>query len=171
MRLEFIADIHGKINKLLEWIRKNEKGSQYLCVLGDAGLNFYLDEKDKVLKETLQHELDQINKKSHKKKKILFVRGNHECRPGNIKSYQKIETDIGKVYVEELFPDLIFLIDGEFYNIDDHSYFVFGGGFSADGFNRLLNGYKWFKDEQISEREFEEIQAYTEKNLHKKQLF
>ena len=59
----------------------------------------------------------------------------------------------GKVFVEEMYPNLMFAKNGELYNIDNKNVLVIGGAYSVDKEYRLLYGHNWFKDEQLSEEE------------------
>lgn len=114
-----------------------------LIVLGDVGINYYLNEEDKNYKEYLK----KLNLK------LFYVRGNHEERPENISTYKEVEMFGGKVFIEEEYPNLIFAKDVETYNIDGKKILVIGGAYSVDKQYRLLHGYKWFKDEQLTKEE------------------
>lgn len=114
-----------------------------LIVLGDVGINYCLNEEDKNCKEYLKK----------LKLKLFCVRGNHEERPENISIYKEVEMFGGKVFIEEEYPNLIFAKDGETYNIDGKKILVIGGAYSVDKQYRLLHGYKWFKDEQLTNKE------------------
>ena len=118
-----------------------------LIVLGDVGINYYLNEEDKNCKEYLKK----------LKLKLFCVRGNHEERPENIANYKEVEMFGGKVFIEEEYPNLIFAKDGETYNIDGKKILVIGGAYSVDKQYRLLHGYKWFKDEQLTKEEMDTI--------------
>ena len=118
-----------------------------LIVLGDVGINYYLNEEDKNYKEYLKK----------LKLKLFCVRGNHEERPENISTYKEVEMFGGKVLIEEEYPNLIFAKDGENYNIDGKKILVIGGAYSVDKQYRLLHGYKWFKDEQLTKEEMNTI--------------
>lgn len=118
-----------------------------LIVLGDVGINYYLNEEDKNYKEYLKK----------LKLKLFCVRGNHEERPENISTYKEVEMFGGKVFIEEEYPNLIFAKDGEIYNIDGKKILVIGGAYSVDKQYRLLHGYEWFKDEQLTEIEMDNI--------------
>ena len=158
-----IADIHGDTKPVIKWINHiiKEKpngngGSIKLVVLGDAGLNYSCDEGDYKRKEELQNAINQASL-SGLNIDILFVRGNHDCRPENISSYDQNEKYGGYIYVEKDFPNLLFLKDGGTYLIDGNKYLVVGGGFSEDFFERILNGYSIWKDQELSNDEFDSI--------------
>ena len=63
----------------------------------------------------------------------------------------------GKVFIEDNYPHLIFAKDGEIYNIDGKKVLVIGGAYSIDKEYRLLYGYQWFKDEQLTKKEMDAI--------------
>lgn len=77
-----------------------------LIILGDAGINFFLDESDYALKRELS-ELPVT---------LLCVHGNHEERPFNIDTYEEKPWHGGLVYMEPEFPSLLFAKDGEIYD-------------------------------------------------------
>lgn len=140
--------ITGDIHRDFSRIYKLEKDTDnMLIVLGDIGINYYLNEEDKNYKEYLKK----------LKLKLFCVRGNHEERPGNISTYKEVEMFGGKVFIEEEYPNLIFAKDGEIYNIDGKKILVIGGAYSVDKQYRLLHGYKWFKDEQLTKKEMDTI--------------
>lgn len=118
-----------------------------LIILGDVGINYYLNDEDIQYKEYL----------NNFKLKIFCIRGNHEERPENINTYKEVDMFSGKVFIEENYPNLIFAKDGEIYNIDGKSILVIGGAYSIDKEYRLLYGYKWFKDEQLNKEEMNNI--------------
>lgn len=141
-----IGDTHRDFSR----IYKLEKDTDnMLIVLGDVGINYYLNEEDKNYKEYLKK----------LKLKLFCVRGNHEERPENISTYKEIEMFGGKVFIEEEHPNLIFAKDGETYNIDGKKILVIGGAYSVDKQYRLLHGYKWFKEEQLTKKEMDTILA------------
>ena len=138
------GDTHRDFTRL-----HNLKGTEedMLIVLGDAGINYYLNEEDTKYKEYL----------NSFKIKLFCIRGNHEERPENINTYKEVDMFGGKVYIEEIYPNLIFAKDGEVYNIDGKSVLVIGGAYSVDKEYRLMYGHKWFKDEQLSKEEMNNI--------------
>ncbi len=118
-----------------------------LIILGDVGINFYLDEEDEYYKKTL----NKLNTK------LFCIRGNHEERPENIKTYKEVDMFEGKVFIEEKYPNLIFAKDGETYNIDNKKVLVIGGAYSLDKYYRILYKSQWFKDEQLTKEEMDNI--------------
>ena len=88
-----------------------------LIILGDAGINYYLNEDDDRLKEYF----------NSFKIKLFCIRGNHEERVEFINTYKEIEMFGGKAFIEDNYPNLIFVKDGEIYNIDGKSVLVIGG--------------------------------------------
>ena len=138
------GDTHRDFTRLYEL--EFNKGD-ILIILGDVGINYYLDERDEILKETLS----KLNIK------LFCIQGNHEERPENIKSYKEIDMFGGKVFIEEDYPNLVFAKNGELYNIDGKSVLVIGGAYSVDKEFRLLYGYPWFKNEQLSDKEMKDI--------------
>lgn len=140
--------ITGDTHRDFSRIYKLKKDSDnMLILLGDVGINYYLNEEDKNCKEYLKK----------LKLKLFCVRGNHEERPENISTYKEVEMFGGKVFIEEEYPNLVFAKDGETYNIDGKKILVIGGAYSVDKQYRLLHGYEWFKDEQLTEIEMDNI--------------
>lgn len=142
--LYITGDTHREFSRLYTLYGTSE---DMLIILGDAGINYCLDERDKELKEYL----------SRFNIRLFCIRGNHEERPENISTYKEVDMFDGKVYVEDDFPNLIFAKDGEIYNIDGNRVLVIGGAYSVDKDYRLRNGITWFKDEQLNDEEMEEI--------------
>ena len=147
------GDTHRDFSRLygLEMTSKD-----ILIILGDAGINYCLNDEDIKIKEILKK----------LKVRLFCIQGNHEERPENISSYHEAEMFGGKVYIEDDYPNLIFAKNGELYNIDGKSVLVIGGAYSVDKEYRLLYGYKWFKDEQLSQYEMNNIlDKYSGKNI------
>jgi 3-oxoacid CoA-transferase subunit A len=138
------GDTHREFDRLYS-LCGNEDAM--LIILGDTGINYCLDNRDVYLK-------DYLNRLGIK---LFCIRGNHEERPENISSYKEAEMFGGKVFMEEAYPNLIFAKDGEIYNINGNKVLVIGGAYSVDKEYRLLYGYKWFKDEQLTEDEMARI--------------
>ena len=138
------GDMHRDFSRLYNL---NLNKEDILIVLGDTGINYFLNEYDNECKKRLNN----LNIK------IFSIRGNHEERPENINTYKEIEMFDGKVFIEEEYPNLIFAKDGEIYNINNKSFLVIGGAYSVDKEYRLTYGYHWFKDEQLTKKEMKDI--------------
>ena len=138
--------ITGDTHRDFARVHNLPKGST-LIILGDAGINYFLNEEDKELKEYL-NSLDIT---------FLCIQGNHEERPENIPTYKEKKIHGGKVFIEDDYPNLIFLKNGEIYTINNKKVLVIGGAYSIDKNIRLLYGWHWFKDEQLSKSEMNTI--------------
>lgn len=138
--------ITGDTHRDFTIVHNLPKGST-LIILGDAGINYFLNEEDKELKEYL-NSLDIT---------FLCVQGNHEERPENIPTYKEKKIHGGKVFIEDDYPNLIFLKNGEVYTINNKKVLVIGGAYSIDKNIRLTYGWHWFKDEQLNKSEMNMI--------------
>lgn len=143
------GDTHGQVGFRLEAIRDNmpdyKPEETAVIILGDAGLNYYLNKTDQ----------------KHKKEVSTYgytlycVRGNHEARPGEALGMKLVNDEFvgGPVWIEEEFPLIRYFTDWGIYNIGGRKTLVIGGAYSVDKFYRLQNGWNWFKDEQLTEYE------------------
>lgn len=157
-RFFLTGDTHGNFNRIMYFCKRmSTTEDDVLVILGDAGINYYLGEKDRALKEVL----------SHLPITLFCVHGNHEERPFNISTYKEKEWNGGVVYFEDDFPNLLFAKDGEIYNFNGKSVLVIGGAYSVDKEYRLERGYAWFKDEQPNKK----IMKYVEKQINKQRRF
>ncbi len=147
------GDTHRDFSKIeLFWQSHNYLSNDLtITVLGDAGINYYSDKQDIILKEQL----------SKLPISLFFIHGNHELRPANISTYKEVEMFGSSVYREEKYKNLIFAKDGEVYLIENKKILVIGGAYSADKYTRLARGEKWFADEQPSQT----VKKQTEENL------
>lgn len=144
MAIYITGDTHREFSRLDNMKFKKD---DMLIILGDAGINYFLNIRDMIEKEKLKiHNI-----------KFFCIRGNHEERPENIDTYKEVEMFGGKVFVEDDFPHLIFAKDGETYNFNNKKVLVIGGAYSVDKYYRLITGNNWFSDEQLSPEEMENI--------------
>ena len=147
------GDTHARFDRVELFCKENNTSKDdILIILGDAGLNYYCNKKDKKLKEYV----------SSLPITIFSIHGNHEERPFNIDSYKLKDFCGGKVWVEEEYPNLLFAKDGEVYDFNGISTLVIGGSYSVDKFYRQMMGYMWFKDEQPSEEIKREVEEKLE---------
>lgn len=155
------GDTHGQVNNRLRQLWQNNK-SQYnrnnaaLIILGDAGLNFFLNEQDNREKRRVQ-ERGYI---------VYCLRGNHEERPENIPTMKKwYDSEVNNyVYREPQFPNIRYLIDGEVYYFNNYSALALGGAYSVDKEYRLRTAIPgtpwtgWFEGEQLTKEEMARIE-------------
>ena len=137
------GDKHADFREVLYFCYANETTlDDILIVLGDAGINYYANDKDNELKNSL---------KEHYPITLFCIHGNHEERPENIKSYKTKKFHDGIVYYEEDYPNILFAKDGEIYNFNNKKVLVIGGAYSVDKYFRLARGYNWYESEQPSD--------------------
>lgn len=152
MHFYITGDTHGDFSRIEQFCFENETSIEdVMIILGDAGINYYLDGRDRELKEEL----------SALEVTLFCIHGNHEARPWEVADYEEIEWNGGIVYVEEQYPNILFAKDGEIYNFNGKSVIAIGGAYSVDKYYRLNNGLKWFDTEQPDE----EIKTYVEQQL------
>ena len=65
---------------------------------------------------------------------------NSENRPQNICFYQEKQWHGGRVLYEDDFPNILFPIDGDIFDIEGKQCIVIGGAYSVDKFYRLRMG-------------------------------
>ncbi len=158
MAVYITGDTHGKFDRVQYFCHEhNTTTDDVLIILGDAGINYCHNYKDKRLKEWL----------SQLPITLFCIRGNHEERPENINTYKTREFFGGKVYIESEYPNLIFAKDGEVYNINNKKCLVIGGAYSVDKHYRLSMGWHWFKDEQLSISEKVDIEKKIKEHNNK----
>lgn len=167
MKYLITGDTHGRVMERLSHIDQTlyPPNETAVIILGDAGINFYLNKTDWKNKRI-------INNTGY----LLYcVRGNHEERPENLDMETMYDEDIqGDVYYEPEFPHIRYLKDGNEYCFNGWSALVIGGAYSVDKWYRLyragvtgkldsdyLNPKKtgWFPDEQLTSAEMEAISA------------
>ncbi len=137
------GDKHADFREVFYFCYANETTlDDILIVLGDAGINYYANEKDYMLKNSLlQYPIT-----------FFCIHGNHEERPEKIKTYKTKKFHNGIVYYEEDYPNILFAKDGEIYNFNNHKVLVIGGAYSVDKHFRKAYGYNWYESEQPSEK-------------------
>jgi len=150
----YTGDTHGQVFRIVSMIRRLNLGSDdVIVILGDVGMNYYGNNHgDRERKKKLNREGVQI----------LCIHGNHERRPATIDTYKTKCWHGGLVYVEDDFPNLLFAIDGEVYDLDGNNAIAIGGAYSVDKYYRLARGLHWFPDEQPDEATKNRVEAKLE---------
>ena len=152
------GDTHRDFGRVVKFCDKMKTTTDdILIILGDAGINYYLNHSDNRIKNLL----------SRLPITLFCIHGNHEARPETIDTYELVDWHGGKVYMEKKYPNLVFAKDGEIYQFETvngiKNCVVIGGAYSVDKYYRLRNGWEWFADEQPNV----EIKQYVEDQLHK----
>ena len=147
------GDKHGDYTDVFGFCKKYKTSkNDLLIILGDAGINYFLNERDNILKNSLK-ELPIT---------LFCIHGNHEERPENICGYKTKKFHSGIVYYEKEYPNILFAKDAEIYDFYGNSVLVIGGAYSVDKNYRLMMGYNWYSSEQPSK----EIKNKVKKVLH-----
>ena len=150
-RIWILGDIHGSYIPIENFYQRNKNDiifsnkTDCIILLGDVGLNYYLDSRDKEFK----------NKLEEYPFTYFCIRGNHEERVSNVisqnpKKWSWITFFKGGAWVENEYPNIIYASDcPSVYNINGLKTFIIPGAYSVDKYYRLKKGWKWFKNEQL----------------------
>ena len=137
------SDIHGMkdIGKIVDFFdsRDDLTKDDFLIICGDVGVCGFNPADEKATIETLQG-LPVTT---------LFCDGNHE-HFDKLYGYQEDEWYGGMIH--RICDDVIHLMRGQVYEIDDMIFYVFGGAYSVDRDNRIKS-MTWFEEEIPSEEE------------------
>lgn len=144
-RLFITGDIHANfkdIKRIKKFCKENETTKEdAMIILGDVGVNYWLDERDIPVKEALFS--CPIT--------FLCIHGNHEERASKILSYYYGNSKkYGGIWYEYDYPNIYFLEDGE-HIINGKRFLVASGAYSVDKEYRLATGKKWFASEQMDD--------------------
>ena len=133
------GDTHGDFTRIERFCERfSPARDDTMIILGDAGFNYYGGQRDQQVKQ--QMAAMPIT--------IFSIHGNHEMRPGKIPTYHLDRWRGGSVFVEDAYPNLIFAVDGEVYDMEGLRTIAIGGAYSVDKFYRLAHGWNWWEDEQ-----------------------
>jgi len=146
-RFMITGDTHGEFSRFKNYDKEiQEDPNTAVIILGDAGLNWTLDERDSQVKNFLSERY-----KFH----IYCVRGNHEARPQDVSGMKLIyDEDVdGEVYIQEKWPNIRYFKDWGIYTINGLDVAVIGGAYSVDKWYRLDRGAIWFENEQLDTEE------------------
>lgn len=141
--LYITGDTHGSVSRIIDC--GNNYGlteSDMLVIAGDFGCVFgqgLIDEE----------KLDALAKQSFM---ILFLDGNHECFP-MIYAYPEEYWNGGKVH--RIRQNILHLMRGQVFDLEDISVFTMGGGYSIDAMFRIP-GRSWWPEEMPTDEEYAE---------------
>lgn len=171
MKWMITGDTHSVFTRFANLPKEEEIG---MIVLGDFGINFYLNKTDTRKKKEVCANYPNIT--------FYALRGNHEARPqdipGMIKQFD--ENVHGVVYLEPQFPNIRYFLDYGFYDIGGYTCYIISGAYSVDKYWRLerammteeTNNPKksgWFANEQLTKEEMDKAteQLYMFKDMGK----
>lgn len=153
-----IGDLHGSYHPIKYFYEKykdnpdfNFDGTDTIILLGDAGLNYYFNHRDDNFKNALcKYPFT-----------YFVIRGNHEERPSicmerKPDKWMVEEFWCSTVYVEKRCPKIKYAVDiPSSYYIEelDCLFLSIPGAYSVDKEYRLMNGWSWFSQEQLSLKE------------------
>ena len=151
------GDIHGTldIDKLSEknWRSQSKlTRDDYLIILGDFGLYWQKNENYEYL----------INFYKSRPYTVLWLDGNHENFSW-IKKIPMVKFCGGNVQIDD---NIIHLMRGEVYNIDNKTFFVMGGAKSTDKAYRIEN-ISWWAEEEPNLKEKNNAIRNLEKTNYK----
>lgn len=149
------GDTHGNLERIITFCQSNNIDKKdTIIILGDVGLNYYEDSRSKRAKQYYSERICCD---------LLCIHGNHEKNPEYMESMKEKEWKGGIVYYEEEFPTILYAKDGEIYDLDNKKAIALGGAYSVDKEYRLMMGWHWFSDEQMTP----EVMKRCEENLAK----
>lgn len=147
------GDTHGELD-IGKLISKEKRGflkkGDYLIITGDFGFPFTPVEIEQYEKSN-----GHAGKYSYRMKwfselpyTVLFIDGNHDNH--DFWAEQEVsEMFGGKVHIHPHSPNVIHLMRGEVYTIENKSFFTFGGAASVDKAWRI-EGYSWWRNEEAT---------------------
>ena len=140
------GDVHGDFSRF-EALENKDEINVAVIILGDAGINWFLNGKDIENKKKLVKKYPGIT--------WYLLRGNHDARPEDVETMLVDYDDEidGYVYYEPDFINIRYFMDGGEYMIDGHSVLTIGGAYSVDKYYRLAMKWTWFANEQLTLKE------------------
>lgn len=141
MNIYLTGDTHGRFERIACFCKDNDTTpDDLLIILGDAGINYYGGHRDKKLKQYI----------ASMPITLLCIHGNHERRPTAGLGYERARRFGGEVMVQSEFPNQLFALDGEVYELGGQSCIAIGGAYSIDKEYRLMRGGGWQADIVLS---------------------
>lgn len=142
MNVYLTGDTHGRFERIACFCRDYRTTREdVLIILGDAGVNYYINHRDEKLKQYI----------ATMPITLLCIHGNQEARPTAALGYEPVERFGGTVMAQREYPNLLFALDGVVYELCGRSCIAIGGAYSIDKQYRILRGAAWWPDEQPDE--------------------
>ncbi len=140
------GDTHGDILRFRTEEIDRLTADDVLIVCGDFGMLFY-PKSDRTGQNADKMKLDELAQKPFD---LLFIDGNHE-NFDEIYSYP--ETEKYGNTVHKIRDNIFHLERGRIYNIQQQTFFTFGGAYSMDKYRRQ-EGYSWWCEELPCDEEY-----------------
>ena len=97
MNVYLSGDTHGRFERIACFCRDNRTTREdVLIILGDAGVNYYINHRDEKLKQYI----------ATMPITLLCIHGNHEARPTAVLGYEPVERFGGTVMAQREYPNL-----------------------------------------------------------------
>lgn len=180
-KIYLCGDIHQEITPVYDFVNRlkerniNLDSTDTIIFLGDFCANYFCNGNLK--EEEFKYNINNIGCR------ILVLRGNHEERIQNMINKYPYEYVLGKLseqgyeylvpndnwyamdqitnikyYYEKNYPNIWYLPDEPCaFNLNGYSIFSLPGAYSIDKYYRLAAGQRWFKDEQLTQEEMDEV--------------
>lgn len=132
--------------------QKNLTRNDYVIVLGDFGLLWNEDAEYRWWKKWFEE----------RNFTTLWIDGNHENHDW-IDSLPVSEWNGGKVHV--ISPNIIHLMRGQVFTLQEHTFFTYGGAFSIDRMFRTIGKTWWPREEGNYQEENEAVDNLTAHNF------
>lgn len=136
------GDTHGFPQRFAGFDDDKWTKDDYLIICGDFGFLFLDNESEKKYLDFLE---------ATRPYTICFCDGNHENFPA-IYKYPQENWHGGQVH--RIRKNIVHMMRGQIFEIENKTFFTFGGAYSIDKANRK-EGYSWWPEEQPTDEEYE----------------
>lgn len=182
-KIYLCGDIHQEITPVYDFVNRLDERNisldktDTIIFLGDFCANYFCNGNPK--EEKFKYDINNIGCR------ILVLRGNHEERIQNMINKYPYKYVLGKLseqgyeylvpndnwyamdpitniryYYEKNYPNIWYLPDEPCaFNLNGYSIFSLPGAYSVDKYYRLATGQRWFKDEQLTQEEMDEVRG------------
>lgn len=180
-KIYLCGDIHQEIAPVYDFVNRlkgrniNLDSTDTIIFLGDFCANYFCNGNPK--EEEFKYDINNIGCR------ILVLRGNHEERIQNMINKYPYKYVLGKLsaqgykylvpndnwyaidpitniryFYEKNYPNIWYLPDEPYsFTLNGYSIFSLPGAYSVDKYYRLATGQRWFKDEQLTQEEMDEV--------------